>query len=74
MKNVLLILVIVLFTVACSKKRDLGNHLQNDLKFSEAELAVLFKMRKLDGRISVEEATKRAYEVIALLDGEAAVL
>ncbi|MDR3129144.1 MAG: C10 family peptidase [Tannerellaceae bacterium] len=65
-----------LFVIGCTGESDLSNGQVNNLEeplFTEAELKVLYQMRNEDYKVSVEEATKFAGEVITFLDGTSVV-
>jgi len=67
--------VIALFTVACKDENGLsdGRPVTNrEVKFTDAEFKVLYQMRNENNKVSMEEATRLANDVISFLDGESA--
>jgi len=66
---------ITLFTIACKDEKGLmDNRLvtNQEVKFTDDEFNVLYQMRNKDNRVSIEEATRLANDVIGFLDGESA--
>lgn len=67
MKKVFLFFTVAILSTACMKK-DNPMELNSELNISDIEQMVLYKMRNKDYKVSVDEATQRAMEVIDMLD------
>jgi hypothetical protein len=74
-KVLLFAAVIAFFTVACKDEKGLVNDrlvTNQEVKFTDDEFNVLCQMRNKDNKVSIEEATRLANDVIGFLDGESA--
>jgi hypothetical protein len=73
-KSILVAAAIMFFSVACNREmEDTRIESPREVKFTDEELQVLYRMRNENNRVNVEEATELANNVISFFDGEAAV-
>jgi hypothetical protein len=72
----ILIASLLIIAASCTKDENLSNEQApqaNEVQLTDAEVKVLYQMRNENNKVSIEEATQFANDVIGFLDGETAV-